>query len=132
MTRPCFLVADREFASSISTRKLVIETAKLNVITTYSGAEAIETFKRFPNIDGIVIDEGVEDIPFEQLIAQLKDFQRKTPVILIRSPHSDGSRLADYEVDTFKPAELLKLLQKLQPEAAEAIEKNNERLAQEN
>ena len=48
MVRPCFLVIDREYASSISTRKLVIETAKLNVITAYSGAEAIETLKRFP------------------------------------------------------------------------------------
>ena len=67
MTRPCFLVVDREYASNISTRKLVIETAKLNVITAYSGAEAVETFKRFPNIDGIVIDEDVRDIPFKDL-----------------------------------------------------------------
>jgi CheY-like chemotaxis protein len=131
MTRPCFLVVDREYASNISTRKLVIETAKLNVITAYSGAEAVETLKRFPNIDGIVIDEDVRDIPFKDLIAQFK-VQRTTPVIVIRSPMTDDSQLADYELDSFKPAELLELLEKLQPEATKAIEKTNKRLADEN
>ena len=131
MTRPCFLVVDREYSSNISTRKLVIETAKLNVITAYSGAEAVETFKRFPNIDGIVIDDDVRDIPFKDLIAQFKKVQPTTPVILIRSPMTDGSQLADYELETFKPAELLELLEKLKPEAAKAIEKTNERLADE-
>jgi hypothetical protein len=33
MDRPCFLVVDREYPGSISTRKLVIETGKFNVIT---------------------------------------------------------------------------------------------------
>jgi CheY-like chemotaxis protein len=131
MTRPCYLVVDREYSSNISTRKLVIETAKLNVITAYSGAEAVETLKRFPNIDGIVIDEDVRDIPFKDLIAQFKNVQPTPPVILIRSPMADGSHLADYELESFKPAELLQLLEKLQPEAAKAIEKTNERLAEE-
>jgi hypothetical protein len=44
---------------------------------------------------------------------------------------TDGSQLADYELETFKPAELLELLEKLKPEAAKAIEKTNERLADE-
>src|ERR1700744_2689265 len=105
---------------------------KLNVITAYSGTEAVETLKRFPNIDGIVIDEDVRDIPFKDLIAQFKKVQPTTPVILIRSPMTDGSQLADYELDSFKPAELLELLEKLKPEAAKAIEKTNKRLADEN
>ncbi len=33
MVRPCFLAVDREYALSLSARKLIIETAKLNVIT---------------------------------------------------------------------------------------------------
>lgn len=130
MIRPCFLVADREHASSISTRKLVIETAKLNVITAYSGREAVETLKKFPNIDGIVIDADIEDIPHEELIAQFKTLQPKIPVILIRSPHSDDSQLADYQVDSFQPAPLLELLKSLQPASSNAIEKHNEQLAE--
>jgi hypothetical protein len=54
VSRPCFLVIDREFPGSLSTRKLVLETAKFNVITVYSGREGLETLRRFPAIDGIV------------------------------------------------------------------------------
>jgi hypothetical protein len=42
-----FHVIDHEFPDSISTRKLVLETAKYNVITAYSGREAVETFRLF-------------------------------------------------------------------------------------
>src|SRR6185312_12980336 len=62
MIRPCFLVVDREFSANISTRKLIIETAKFNVITAYSGAEALETVQRFPAIDGVVLDIGLRDM----------------------------------------------------------------------
>ena len=47
MIRPCYLVVDREFASSISTRKLFIEAAKLNVITAYSGVELWQPWRNF-------------------------------------------------------------------------------------
>ena len=52
MNRPCFLVIDREFPGSVSTRKLVIETAKFNVLTAYSGKEALEIFTTFPGRNG--------------------------------------------------------------------------------
>ena len=63
MPRPCFLVVDREHAGSISTRKLVIETAKLNVITAFSGREALETLARFPKVDAVVLDANMPDMP---------------------------------------------------------------------
>ena len=132
MVRPCFLVADREYASSISTRKLVIETAKLNVITSYSGSETVETLEKFPAIDGIIIDASIEDAPIDGLITKLKTIQPNAPVILIRSsPFAETSRLADHQVDSFQPEPLLELLQSLQPEKVRAIQKNNERLAEE-
>lgn len=65
MTRPCFLVVDREHSGSISTRKLVIETAKFNVITAYSSDEAIDTLRRFPAVSGIVLDAGMKDMPWK-------------------------------------------------------------------
>jgi hypothetical protein len=60
MNRPCFLVIDREFPGSISTRKLVIETAKFNVLTAYSGKEALEMIARFLPSFGVVlmVDRG--------------------------------------------------------------------------
>lgn len=109
----------------------MIETAKFNVITAYSGTEAVETLRKFPNVDGIVIDSGIEDIPYEELIERFKNVRPMVPVILIRNPHSDESRLADYHVDSFQPASLLELLNRLQPGSTEAIEKRNEELAQE-
>ena len=131
MIRPCFIVADRNFSGNISTRKLVIETAKLNVITTYSGSETVETLKKFPKVDGIVMDCTVDDIPVDDLIAQLKRLQPKIPVILIRSPGRAHSELADYQIESFQPGPLLELLQSLRPEKTKAIEKEDERLADE-
>ena len=60
MIRPCFLVVDQEHSGSISTRKLVIETAKFNVITAYTGAEAIQTLNKFPAIDAVVLDASIK------------------------------------------------------------------------
>jgi CheY-like chemotaxis protein len=116
MTRPCFLVVDREYAGNISTRKLVIETAKLNVITAYSGPEAIETLKRFPNVDGIVADTQIEKMPFDDLIRSLKAIRPTIPVIAIGSPLSNESELADYQLESFEPARLLELLKTVKPE----------------
>lgn len=131
MIRPCFIVVDREYAGSISTRKLVIETAKLNVLTAYSGAEAIETLQRFPNVNGVVADTGTEDMPFDEMVRFLKEIRPTVPIIAINRPTSIGSRLADYELESFEPVRLLELLKKLEPERSQAIEETNERLAAE-
>ena len=72
MFRPSFLVIDREYAGSISTRKLVIETAKLHVITAYSAAEALETLECYPAVNGIVLDAGIRDIPCASWCAILR------------------------------------------------------------
>ena len=131
MIRPCFLVIDRQYMGNISTRKLVIETAKLNVLTAYSGAEAIETLKRFPNLDGVVTDTGIDDMPFDDLVRSLKAIRPDIPIVAISTPSSGYSRLADYHLESFEPARLLELLKKLEPERSLAIEETEERLAAE-
>ena len=128
MIRPCYLVIDRETSSGISTRKLIIETAKFNVITAYSSKEAIETLRKYPALDGVVMDAGMEDMPTEELIAALKQLQPKITVILICTPRCSPSKGADHVVESFDPRRLLALLEKLQPEAIAAIEKRNEDL----
>ena len=110
----------------------MIETAKLNVITSYSGSETVETLKKFPAIDGIIIDANLEDAPIDALIAQLKTIQPNAPVILIRSsPFAETSGRADHQVDSFQPPPLIELLQSLQAEKVKAIQKDNLRLAEE-
>jgi CheY-like chemotaxis protein len=128
MVRPCFLVIDREYASSISTRKLVIETAKLNVITAYSSAEAIETLKRFPAVDGIVMDASLPDMPCADLARALKQIQPRLVIIAISGPKRDHCEGADHHLDTFEPARLLELLKQLEPDKAAEIEARNEKL----
>lgn len=128
MIRPCYLVIDRETSSGISTRKLVIETAKFNVITAYSSGEAIETLEKFPVLDGVVLDAGMEDMPTDDLIARLRQLQPKITVIVVCTPRSVPCKIADYVLESFDPRKLLALLEKLQPEATAAIEKRNEDL----
>jgi DNA-binding NtrC family response regulator len=129
MIRPCFLVIDREYSGSISTRKLVIETAKFNVITSYSAEEALETLGRFPNVDGIVLDGGVRDLSCCELIKKIKALNTELPVITICAPGTHDCDDADYHLESFDPARLLNILRKLKPDAAAAIEARNEDLS---
>ena len=129
MVRPCFLVVDREYPGSISTRKLVIETAKLNVITAYSGAEALLLLEKFPAVSGVVVDAGIEDLNTGELVRRVKNSRPKLPVIVIAAPGFHGSDDADYQLDSFSPAKLLELLRRLEPEEAAEIERHDEDLS---
>lgn len=128
MTRPCFLVIDQEYASSISTRKLVIESAKFNVITAYSANEAIDTLKKFPAVDGIVAEAGLRDMQCGELIRKLREIRPAVPIIVVGLPWNEGCREADYKVESFEPGRLLQLLQEICPDQTVAVEKRNEEL----
>ena len=126
MVRPCFLVIDREHSGSISTRKLVIESAKFNVITAYSGAEALETFERFPLIDGVVLNATIHDVPCEKIVATIRARAPRVPIIVIQGPGAENCPAASHYVDSFDPAALLELLHKIFPRAADAIKQQDD------
>ena len=128
MIRPCLLIIDREHSASISTRKLVIESAKFNVITAYSGSEALETFERFPAVDGMVLNAAMHDIACEQIVATVRKHSPKIPVIVILGPGSQPCPGASHHLDSFDPATLLELLHKLFPREASAIKKQDDAL----
>ena len=128
MNRPCFLILDRETSTSISNRKLVLETAKFNVITAYSSAEAIAILQKFPALDLVVTDSGFPDMPCEDLIRALKAVNPRIPVIVVLTPRDSSCALADYTLDTFEPKPLLSLIQSLLSAATEQIEAQNQRL----
>ena len=128
MTRPCFLVVDPEHSGSISTRKLVIETAKMNVITAYSGAEAIATLKRFPGVDGVVLDAGLKDVSCADLIIRLKAAQPKIRIVVVGRPGHWECDGADHFLENYDPRELLALLRTLEPDAAAQIGEREEEL----
>jgi response regulator RpfG family c-di-GMP phosphodiesterase len=128
MRRPCFIVLDREFPGSISTRKLVIETAKLNVITAYSGAEALDLLQRFPAVDGIVIDAGSEDISCEILIQKINALAPKLTTVAILAPGHTSCSDATFQLESFEPNRLLEILKRVRPADTEALEQNEARL----
>jgi DNA-binding NtrC family response regulator len=128
VNRPCFLVVDREYSGSISTRKLVIETAKFNVLTAYSAHEAIEILRRFPSVDGIVVDSDTQEMSCREFIQAVNRLAPDAPVIGVSTPLFGMCEGADYHLESFDPAKLLELLEKLRPEAAAAIEKRDEQL----
>ena len=109
--RPCFLVLDQEYPGSISTRKLVIETAKLNVITAYGAAEAVETFGRFPNVDGIVIDTELGGRTCEQLIDEMQSVRGDVPIVTVSPGGNNPCGKEQYHVSNFDPRRLLDVLQ---------------------
>ncbi|MGI4828807.1 MAG: response regulator [Janthinobacterium lividum] len=101
MIRPCFLVVDREHSVSISTRKLVIETAKMNVITAYSSQEAIATLELFPAVHGVVLDAGMKDMPRGDLVTRLKELSPQVPIVVIGTPSQRTCTGEDHFLESF-------------------------------
>lgn len=125
MIRPCFLVVNREHPASISTRKLVIETAKLNVLTAYSGEEAFETLQVFPSVHGAVLDGLMTDIRCAELIEKLHSINPELPIVVVGGAHCEG---AVRHIDHYDPQALLNVLKGLQPRASKMIDEHDEEL----
>jgi hypothetical protein len=125
MIRPCYLVLDREYPGSISTRKLVIETAKLNVITAYSPGEAVETLGVFPRVSGVVINGEVAGITCAELVNKLRAVVPGIPMI-VTSPNGQHNCGGDvHYVNSLDPKSLLDCLQRLNPSAVKEIVKQD-------
>ena len=126
MIRPCFLVIDKEYPGSISTRKLVIETALLNVITTYSVEEAIGMLARFPAVDGIVLETEVKGITCRELIRRLRAVRSDLPIVTVSPSGHDPCGAEDFHVSSYDPQDLLEQLNRICPkETREATEESD-------
>jgi DNA-binding response OmpR family regulator len=126
MTRPCFLVIDREYPGSISTRKLVIETAKFNVLTAYDAEEGIRTLERFPRVDGLVVDADRDDMPCSELISRLRAVRSQVPIVVASSDAERSCGEGVHYVQSFDPKNLLALLQNLHDEATKQVKERDE------
>lgn len=120
--RPCFIMLDYEFPGSISSRKLVIESAKLNVITAYSQEEAIETLERFPRVDGVVMNVQTEGrLSCQEIIERLEAIRSDIPIVTV-SPTGDRRGGEEFHVSSYDPGQLLKVLEQICPQSAPSIE----------
>jgi len=109
--RLAFLIVESEPSQGLSTRKLLLESAKHNVVTAYSSEEGIRMFERFPSVDAVVIDSGLRGN--ERLATQVKEQNPKIRIVCICPWEAAQESWADETVNSHDPAALLKLLQEM-------------------
>jgi DNA-binding response OmpR family regulator len=111
--RLAFLIIESEPGQGLSTRKLLLETAKHNVITAYSAGEGISMFHRFPKIDVVCVDTELADLDGSGLVEEIRS-KNPTIKILGLTPRIGGHvSWADRVIDSHDPAALLKCLESM-------------------
>ena len=109
--RPIFLVVDPPDPEALSTRKLVLESAKFNVLTAFAMQEAKEILDMVPVHAAIVHERACVDQDPARMVAELKA-QRPETKIMVLSPSPGGIKGADHVLSSHDPIELVRLLQK--------------------
>ncbi len=109
MVRPTFIIAEPEADQALSARKLVIETAKFNVITAHSPEEFLELAKLFPNVDAVIMHTRLADRRAQELVHMVRRLLPEKKLIAISPSRSEVSGV-DHEVDSHDPQELVNLL----------------------
>ena len=100
---------EEEQPDALSARKLVVETAKHNVLTAYNAEEGMDLLHRFPNVDIILVHAGL--LAYRpNLLAEVRSKCPDKPIVLASPFASDPMPEATYVVDSHKPHELLQLL----------------------
>jgi len=111
--RLSFLIIESEPSEGLSTRKLLLESAKHNVITAHSGKEGVEMFKRFPNVDAICIDAELEDLKGSDVAKKVRNTNPKIRIVGLSPRLAARCDWADQTIDSHDPAALLKLLEEM-------------------
>jgi len=103
------LMLEKEQPEGLSARKLVVETAKHNVLTAYTVDSGLDLLRRFPNVDMIMVHAHLlEEKP--DLLAEVKTRCPGKPIILASPFANDSGSEATYVVDSHRPHELLRVL----------------------
>ena len=113
--RPTLLVAEHEPDSALSTRKLVLETAKFNVVTAHSLKEAEEAIRLMaPGLSGLVVTSTLGPENDCTTLAQVfKEARPHTPVIYLSPTGFQQCRWADHQLSSYEPDKLLNLARDL-------------------
>jgi CheY-like chemotaxis protein len=111
--RLAFLVIESEPAQGLSTRKLLLESAKHNVLTAYSPEEGVRMFRRFPHVDVVAIDGSFGEQACTELVKQLKVQHQKIRVVAFVPNVGAQCDWADETTSSHDPAGLLHLLEEM-------------------
>ena len=112
MARPSFIVAEPEPEQALSSRKLLLETFKFNVITAHSVGETLEMVELFSKCNALIVHCGLPGLDGGDVIKTVKETVPKMPVIAL-TPTERELKWADYVVHSHRPQELLELVQRL-------------------
>jgi hypothetical protein len=103
------LMIEQEQPEGLSARKLVVETAKHNVLTAYSAHEGIDLLRRFPNINAVLVHAHVlEHNP--NILSDVKALAPNAPIILASPGTEQSVPGVTYHVDSHQPHQLITLL----------------------
>lgn len=108
--RPIFLVIDPPDPETLSTRKLVLESAKFNVVTAHTADEAYEIAERVP-VHAIVLHTSVaSSTDIRDVASRLKETCPGTLLVAV-SPRGEADvPAADQVINSHDPLALVEFL----------------------
>jgi len=112
MPRPTLLVAEPEPLQALSVRKLVLETAKFNVLTAHSNREAFDIFHLFPNISMVVL-VGESGLDCDSIAQHIRSTTDKVPIVFLSNRIAAKCECADYNLNSGEPERLLEIVRSL-------------------
>jgi DNA-binding NtrC family response regulator len=109
--RPILLVVDPPDPEALSTRKLILESQKYNVLTAFTGPEAKEIAQRVP-INAVVLHERVQDGDSAGLAAELKRVRPEIPIWMVAPQPLITVPNVDRVLSSFDPLALVTLAER--------------------
>ena len=106
------MVAEPEPLQALSVRKLVLESAKFNVLTAHSTEEALEICREFPKVAAVVL-VAEHNIQCERVAAAIKKAHSSLPVVVMSARHGYFCPGADHHLSSYNAEELVNLARKL-------------------
>jgi len=111
--RLAFLVVEAEPAQRLSTRKLLLESAKHNVLTVYSPEEGVRMFRRFPHVDLVAVDGGFGAAACTKLVKALRAQNKNIRIVAFVPNTSMRCDWADETTGSHDPAGLLHVVEEM-------------------
>jgi CheY-like chemotaxis protein len=108
-----FLIIEAERVDGLSTRKLLLESAKHNVLTAYSGKEGVEMYKRFPNVDAVCIEAELPDLKSSTVAESIRKVNPKARILGLSPRLAALCKWADKTIDSHDPSALLEVLEEM-------------------
>ncbi len=101
------LMIEHEQPEGLSARKLVVESAKHNVLTAYNVEDGVKLLERFPKVDAVLVHGLLQNR--DDLIGEVRKRRPEMPVI-VASPVERDYPGANFTIPSHEPSKLLDLL----------------------